>query len=201
MKVRTVVAPLALAMAAGACGGAAALGSSVLSGVFTAAVAAADSTATVDAEIRANDREQQLLQVVTDEGRRGVVRWDVQTKVVHGTETYGAVALAPGDRVQMRLRKTSDVDIYTDYVLVKQRARVPAADTTAILLEGTVSELDAARGQLQVRTAAGTTVLVTLPYNPPAGLVDRFGQLGNGQQVRLEGRYISEHRFELARFR
>jgi hypothetical protein len=190
---------VALVLALSGCGSAATLGTSMLSGLFTGAVGR-DGVATVDAEIRANDTVNQLLQVITDDGRRGVVRWDVQTQVVHGTETYGAVALAAGDQVQLRLRKASDVDIYTDYVLVKQRAQSATADTTIIELEGTVSGLDSGKGQFQLRTADDRTVLVTLPYNPPQGVADRFGRLGNGEQISIAGRFLGDQRFELARF-
>jgi hypothetical protein len=198
-SIRCLVAPLALVTALGGCGSAAALGTSMLTGLFTGAVGA-DGVATVNAEIRANDPEHQLLQVTTDEGRRGVVRWDVQTQVVHGSETYGAVALEAGDRVQMRLRKTSDVDIYTDYVLVTQRVPRSALDTALVRLEGTVSGLDGEKGRFELRTADGRTVLVTLPYGPSEEVAERFGRLRNGDPIRIAGRYISEHRFELERF-
>jgi hypothetical protein len=200
-SIRGLVLPLALVTGLSGCGSAAALGTSMLTGLFTGPAAAADGVATVNAEIRANDPEQQLLQVVTDEGRRGVVRWDVQTQVVHGSETYGAVALKAGDQVQMRLRKTSEVDIYTDYVLVTQRANDGAPDTAIVQLEGTVSGLDSEKGQFQLRTANGRTVLVTLPYNPPEDVADRFSSLSNGDQVSIAGRYIAGDRLELERFK
>jgi hypothetical protein len=196
---RGLIVPFALILGLAGCGSAAAVGTSLLTGLFTTP-AGASGVATVDAEIRANDAEQQLLQVVTDEGRRGVVRWDVQTQVVHGTETYGAVALQPGDRVQMRLRQTSEVDIYTDYVLVRQRAQSSALDTAIVQLEGTVAGLDREKGQFQLNSTSGRTVLVSLPYNPPQEVADRFRLLHNGNHVRITGRYIAAQRFELSRF-
>jgi hypothetical protein len=96
--------------------------------------------------------------------------------------------------------RPSDVDIYTDYVLVKQRARDAQLDTALVRLEGVVSEHDAAKGQFQLRTANGRTVLVALPYNPPPAVAERFRLVRNGEQVRVSGRYIAEHRLELARF-
>jgi hypothetical protein len=203
-RIRAAAAPLALVLGLGGCGIPAALSTaSMLSGLFTGP-AAADGVATVNAEIRSNDAEQQLLHVVTEEGLRGVVRWDVQTQVVRGIETQGAVALQTGDQVQMRLRKLSDVDIYTDYVLVRQRAQPAAAeaavDTAVVTLTGTVSALDAERGQFQLRTASGRDVLVALPFNPPAAVTERFNRLSDGDEIRVAGRYIAENRLELERF-
>jgi hypothetical protein len=202
MSIRSIwglAGPLALVMGLSGCGSAATLGTTMLTGLFTNATGP-DDVATVNAAIRSNDTEQQLLQVITDDGLRGVVRWDVQTQVVHGTETYGAVALEPGDQVQLRLRRTSDVDIYTDYVLVRQRAQNAAADTAIVQLDGIVSELDVENGRFQLRAAGGRTVLVTLPYNPPEAVADRFSRLKDGAAIRIAGRYIADDRFELTRF-
>lgn len=113
-KMTAGIAMLALSLAAAACGSVGGTGGDpgrVLS-------APAGENATVDVEVQANDVGQQLLQVVTADGRQGIVRWDAGTRVVYKGETYSAAALERGDLVQMRLHETSDGELYTDYVQV-----------------------------------------------------------------------------------
>ncbi len=193
--------PLTL-MAAG-CGSAGGLGE-VLGGVLNAP-GTETGTATVTAEIQANDQQQQMVQIVTDNGEQGVVRWDAGTEVIYKNETYGAGALERGDLVQMRLQQTSDGALYTDYVLVTQSVQersgnVNGADGDLIQLQGNVTGINSQTGQFQMRTTSGATVVVSLPYNPSATTADRFRRLGEGDYVRVEGRRVTQTRVELTRF-
>ena len=113
-KMTAGIAMLTLSLAAAACGSVGGTGGGP-GGVLSAP---AGENATVDVEVQANDVGQQLLQVVTPDGRQGIVRWDAGTRVVYKGETYSAAALERGDLVQMRLHETSDGDLYTDYVQV-----------------------------------------------------------------------------------
>lgn len=112
-KIIVAVPLLALVLGAAACGSA---GAGAPGGGLSAP--SGENPATMDVEIQANDTGQQLLQVVTADGRQGVVRWDAGTRVEYKGETFSAAALERGDLVQMRLRETSDGELYTDYVLV-----------------------------------------------------------------------------------
>lgn len=203
IRMRVLIAPLALAAASAGCGAGGALGD-VLGGVLNAP--AGNQTATVVAEIQANDPQQQLLQIRTEEGEEGVVRWDRGTRVVYNNEEFSAAALERGDLVEMRLQQTSDGQLYTDYVLVRQsvqeRTGVDSRDyeTGLVRVEGTVNAIDAQNGRFQLRSNAAGAIVVTLPYNASEATVDRFNRLRAGDFVRVEGRYVTQDRFEIERF-
>jgi hypothetical protein len=43
-------------------------------------------------------------------------------------------------------------------------------------------------------------VIVSLPYSPPRTVSDRFNRLREGDQVRVEGRFLNQDRLELENF-
>lgn len=77
-----------------------------------------DGTATLNAEVQDNDDVRQILRIRTTDGREAEVRWDAGTDVIYLNNHYSAAALERGDLVQIRLRETSDGELYTDHVLV-----------------------------------------------------------------------------------
>lgn len=112
-----LLAPLALLAALAACS------SAGVGGAPDGGLSAPEeegATATITGEILANDPAAQMLRVRTDDGREGLVRWDAGTEVIYRAERYNPQALERGDRVQMRIERTSDGDFYTEYVLVTE---------------------------------------------------------------------------------
>lgn len=204
-RIRGFVAPLMLAFASAGCGSAGALGD-VLGGVLNAPAGGGAQSATVVAEIQANDAQQQMVQIRTEAGEQGVVRWDSGTRVVYNNQEYSAAALERGDVVEMRLQQTSDGELYTDYVLVRQSvqertgAGTPDYNTGLVRIEGTVASVDPQTGRFQLTSNNAGTVVVTLPYNPARTTADRFSRLRAGDFVRVEGRYVTQDRFEIERF-
>jgi hypothetical protein len=114
---RRFAAPAALLFATAGCstGGV----GDVLGGVLNSPESS-DGTATVNAEIQDNDDVRQQVRIRTTDGREAVVRWDSGTEVIYLNERYSPAALERGDLVQMRIRETSDGELYTDYVVVTQ---------------------------------------------------------------------------------
>jgi len=51
-----------------------------------------------------------------------------------------------------------------------------------------------------VRDRDSRTVVVSLQYNPPRSVSDRFDHLREGDNVRMEGRFLNQDRFELENF-
>ena len=204
IRMRTLVAPLALVAATTGCGSAGGLGD-ILGGVLNAP-AGNNQPATVVAEIQANDARQQMIQIRTESGEQGVVRWDSGTRVVYNNQEYGAAALERGDVVEMRLQQTSDGELYTDYILVRQSVQERTGvdntdyDTGLVRTDGTVTAVDHETGRFQLRSDAAGTIVVTLPYNATTATKDRFHRLRTGDFVRVEGRYVTQDRFEIVRF-
>lgn len=117
---RRLAAPALMLFALAGCSGGG-LGD-ILGGVLNSP-SSRGGTATLDVEIVANDTQRQLLQVRTNDGREGVIRWDSGTEVVYNNERYSAAALERGDLVQMRVQETRDGELYTDYVYVTRSAQ------------------------------------------------------------------------------
>jgi hypothetical protein len=67
-------------------------------------------------------------------------------------------------------------------------------------LAGAVVTVDLEEGRFTVRSDDGAEVRVTLPYNPSPQTRERFELLRAGDEVRLEGEWLGESRFELRRF-
>jgi hypothetical protein len=67
-------------------------------------------------------------------------------------------------------------------------------------LAGAVLTVELGEGRFTVRSDDGAEVRVTLPYNPSPEMRERFERLRAGDEVRLEGEWLGESRFELRRF-
>ena len=90
-----------------------------LGGVLNAP-GSSDGTAVLNAEVQDNDDVRQILRIRTTDGREAEVRWDAGTDVIYLNNHYSPAALERGDLVQIRIRETSDGELYTDHVLVTE---------------------------------------------------------------------------------
>jgi hypothetical protein len=132
------------------------------------------------------------------------VLYDNNTRVVYRQRDYAVSNLEPGDYVAMRAQEDRDGRYYADDITVRESARDRGGYTGGSTgrfdrIEGRVERIDSRRGSFEIRDRS-RTVLVTLPYNPLRSVSDRFNRLREGDFVRVEGRYISEDRFEVETF-
>jgi len=66
--------------------------------------------------------------------------------------------------------------------------------------EGTVEYVDARRGTFEVRDNRQRLVVISVAFNAPRPVADRFNRLREGDYVRIEGRFVNQDRFELESF-
>jgi hypothetical protein len=150
------------------------------------------------------DTRARQIELRTDSGRRELVRYDSNTRVVYRQQEHAVSHLEPGDYVAVRAQQDRDARSYTDYITVRESAQdrggYGRSAGRSNRLEGTVSYIDSRRGTFEVRNRAGLTVVVTLPFNASRADRDRFNRLREGDHVRVEGNYVGQDRFELDAF-
>jgi len=67
-------------------------------------------------------------------------------------------------------------------------------------VEGRVEYIDPRRGTFEVRDQRDRLVVVSIAFNAPRAVADRFNRLREGDYVRVEGRAVSADRFDLENF-
>lgn len=192
--------PISLALA-GCSGGLGGLGE--LGDILGGAVGGGGETR-IRAEVQDVNQNDQTISVVTTEGQSGAVRYDQNTQVIYQQQQYPVTALERGDLVVMQLQQSSSGETYVGRIEVEQsvqeRGGVAGTEQRQVL-QGRVGQIDQSQGAFQLQTQQGTTVVVTLPYNPPSQMLDRFRRLRQGEHVSIEGTVLSQTRVELYRFR
>jgi Domain of unknown function (DUF5666) len=155
-------------------------------------------------EVRNVDTRARQIELRTDAGRRELVRYDNNTRVVYRQQDYAVSNLEPGDYVAARGQQDRDGRYYTDYITVRESAQDRGGYNRPggrfERLEGTVSSIDSRRGTFEVRNRDGRRVLVTLPFNTSRADRDRFDRLREGDSVRVEGTYVNQDRFDFEAF-
>ena len=202
---RAVALALPLSIAACAGGGGGDLGQILGSVLGGGAGGQGGGTGTLVVEVQDIDQRSQEIEVLTQDGQRGPVRYDQNTAVVYRNQQYPVTALERGDVVEMRIQQLSGGGYYTDYITVQQSAQDRGGSSSGgtgnlIQASGTVRQIDYQRGLFTLQTNQGT-VTVALPYNPSAGTVDRFESLDSGDRITIEGYVVANERIELVRFR
>ena len=170
------------------------------------------ATANVLGEIRNVDSRSRQIEIHSDAGRTWDVQYDNQTRVVYHQRDYAVSNLEPGDYVEVSTEQDRDGRLFADVVMVKESVQerggaVPQRGGSSRnrasrldRLEGTVETIDSQRGRFEVRDRDNRTVVVSLQYNPPRSVSDRFDRLREGDNVRMEGRFLNQDRFELESF-
>lgn len=204
MAGRRVLAVLAVAATAG-CGGGNTLGTleSILGSVMgQPAGAGGGGTGELAVEIQGVDTQQQAIQVRTQEGQTGAVRYDQNTVVVYQQQQYPITALERGDLVVMQLQDVQGT-LYTSRIDVTQSVQERTGTGTGtgelVQVAGRVSQIDHNAGRFVVQMQNGS-VTVTLPYNTPQATVEYFHRLRVNDNVRLEARPVANGRVEIHRF-
>lgn len=158
-------------------------------------------TGQLRAEVRGIDTSRQTIQVTTEQGQTGNVRYDQNTVVVYNQQQYAVTALERGDIVVMQVQEDAQGNLYVGRVDVQQsvQERSGQAGTGVQQYTGRVGTIDHDRGAFVLQTQNGNYT-VTLPYNAPRATVDYFNRLRTGDTVRLEATSLGTSRVELYRF-
>lgn len=156
----------------------------------------------VVAEIRFVDTRARSIELRTQDGRTGTVRYDDRTRVIYQQQEYPASALETGDVVRVRLVDDRG-ESYAETIYVEQNVRdrggYGGGQANVTRFEGRVGYVDSERGTFELRAQQGT-VTVTLPYNARREDIDQLRRLRSGDFVRIEGSLLSGSRVELVRF-
>lgn len=158
----------------------------------------------ISVEIRAVNTRQQTIEVATQQGQTGAVRYDANTVVVYQNQQYPITALERGDVALLTVQDVQGT-IYASRIDVQQSVQQRTGTTTTtgsgsiVQLTGRVSQVDQSNGTFLLQTNNGN-VLITLPYSPPQATLDYFRRLRNGDTVRLEATPLASGRAEIYRF-
>lgn len=159
-------------------------------------------------EVAEINPSRQEIQVLTEDGRREILSYDInRTRVVYHGLDYGVDSLEAGDRIAFdaRARNRSPLDILRIQEPVQSRrianaSRTAPARTRVELVEGTVERVDVNRGVFDVQPRSGETITISVPYNARTADVDSFRSLRRGDRVRVEGEFVGRDNFQLLSF-
>lgn len=156
--------------------------------------------------VQRNDPRYSSFQMETDDKRVVAFFHDAQTRVLYRNRDYPVQSIQGGDTITVRTRDRSQQTPTADLITVVTTAQDRTGSTGASLgrletVDGRVEYLDTRRGMFELRGPNNRLVVVNLQYNPPRVVSDRFNRLREGETVRVDGRFISQDRFELENFR
>lgn len=154
-------------------------------------------------EISNVDTRARQIVIRADSGRTSTVRYDNNTQVIYRQRNYAVANLEPGDYVAARVQQDRDGRYYTDTVTVRESAQDRGTSTGGNRLdriEGKVEFVDNRRGTFEIRDSRNRLIIVSVAFNAPRTVTDRFNRLRNGDYVRIEGRSVASDRFDLESF-
>jgi len=155
-------------------------------------------------EVQFVDSRGRTIELRTDSGQQSVLRYDNNTQVIYRQKNYPVSNLERGDYVAARVQQERDGSYFTTTITVRETAqdrgmgasRGNQLDRT----EGRVENIDIRRGTFEIRDQRNRIVVVSVAFNAPRAVADRFNRLRNGDYVRIEGRGVSADRFDLENF-
>jgi predicted small lipoprotein YifL len=155
-------------------------------------------------EVQYVDNRSRELEIRSDSGRRTVVRFDNNTPVYYRQRTYPVSNLERGDYIAARVQQDRDGRLMVTDISVRETAqdRGMGASVGNRLdrTEGRVEYVDTRRGTFEIRDPRNRIVVISVAYNAPRSVSDRFNRLRNGDYVRLEGRAVASDRFDMENF-
>ena len=158
----------------------------------------------ITGEVRYVDNRARELEIRTDSGRHSILRFDNQTQVFYRQRSFPVSALERGDYVAARVRQDRDGRWFTWSISVRETAqdRGMGASLGNRLerAEGRVEYIDMRRGTFEIRDRRNRILVVSVAFNAPRRVTDRFNRLRNGDYVRIEGRALNSDRFNLENF-
>ena len=152
-------------------------------------------------EVMNVDTRAREIEIRADSGRTRRIAYDNNTQVIYRQRNYSVANLERGDYVAARVQQDRDGRYYTDTVTVRESAQDRGTiggrlDHT----EGRVEFVDSRRGTFEIRDSRNRLIVVSVAFNAPRAVTDRFNRLRNGDYVRIEGRSVSTDRFDLESF-
>ena len=153
-------------------------------------------------EVQNIDTRSRQIEIRTDAGRTSSIRYDDNTRVIYRQRNYEVSNLERGDYVAARVQQDRDGQNYTDAVTVRESVQDRGSTSAGRLdrIEGGVEYLDDRRGTFEIRDSRNRLIVVSVAFNAPWAVTDRFNRLRDGDFVRIEGRTVSAARFELENF-
>jgi hypothetical protein len=153
-------------------------------------------------EVTNVDTRARQIVIRADSGRTTAVRYDNNTQVIYRQRNYAVANLEPGDYVAARVQQDRDGRNYTDTVTVRESAQDRGYSGGGRLdrIEGKVEFVDSRRGTFEIRDSRNRSIVVSVAFNAPRSVMDRFNRLRNGDYVRIEGRSVNADRFDLENF-
>lgn len=159
----------------------------------------------IRAEVAEIDPARREIRVVTENGRRDVLPFDMDyTRVTYHGFDYPPETLEAGDMIAYvpPPRTVPYVDSIRLQIPVQARAGASARAAAArpAVVEGVVDRIDYDRGVFDVRARSGRTVTIALPYNARGADIDDFRRLRRGDYVRIEGEFVNADNVQLMAF-
>jgi hypothetical protein len=152
----------------------------------------------VAVEIRGVNTQQQVIQVATQDGQTGNVRYDQNTVVVYQQQQYPVTALERGDRAVIHIQDVQGTT-YVSRVEVTQSVQQQPGTSGVVQLSGRITQINHSGGTFVMQTSNGN-VTMALPYGAPQATVNYFHSLRVGHDVRLEAIPVAAGRAEVHRF-
>lgn len=158
-------------------------------------------------EVEYVDTRAREIEVRTDAGRTTRVRYDDRTQVIYRQRNYSPTNLERGDYIAARIQQDREGRRYADTITVREsvqdrtgRSGGGSGYDRYDRLDGRVEYIDARRGTFELRDSRNRLIVVSVPFNAPRQVIDRFNRLRDGDNVRIEGRSVANDRFELESF-
>jgi exosome complex RNA-binding protein Csl4 len=158
-------------------------------------------------EVENVDTRAREIELRTDSGRTSVVRYDDRTQVIYQQRNYSVANLEPGDYVAARVQRDRDGQDFADTITVRESVQERGGSRSSgrgnrrlDRAEGTIENIDPRRGTFEMRDSRDHLVLVSVPFNAPRSVIDKFNNLRTGDHVRVEGRAVGADRFDLENF-
>jgi hypothetical protein len=155
-------------------------------------------------EVQFVDSRGRTVEIRTDTGQRSVLRFDSNTQVIYQQKNYPVTSLERGDYVAVRVQQERDGSYSASAFTVRETAQdrgVGASRGNQLdRIEGRVETIDTRRGTFEIRDQRNRIVAVSIAFNAPRAVADRFNRLRNGDYVRIEGRTTGADRFDLENF-
>jgi hypothetical protein len=166
-----------------------------------------NSNRDVVGEVQYVDPRAREIEVRTDGGRTAVLRYDDKTQVLYRQRNYPVANLERGDYIAARVQQDRDRRDYTDTITVREsvqdrggRSSGRSGSSRFDRVDGRVEYIDARRGTFELRDSRNRTIVVSVPFNAPRQVIERFNRLREGDDVSIEGRSTGNDRFELENF-
>ena len=154
-------------------------------------------------EVEYVDTGARQIEIRTDDRRTATVRYDNRTQVVYRQRNYSVENLEPGDYIGARIQQDRDGRNYADTITVRESVQDRggrAGSGRFENLSGRVEYIDQRRGTFELRDSRNRTIVVSVPFNAPRQIIDRFNRMREGETVRIEGRAVGNDRFDLENF-